>query len=86
VIFFTSTREEKQALRDMKRETDRVLRFGPLDPDTTKYAQLFRVATPMLIDSDRSAAWVNSPRPRCPYCGVKRADDGKSCDGCGGHL
>ena len=78
--------QKAAALREMKRDMERALTFGSLDPDTTNYAQLFRVATPMLIDYERSAAWVNPPGSRCPYCGVKRADDGKSCDGCGGHL
>lgn len=84
--------QKAAALRDMKRDMDRAFTFGSLDPDETNFAQMFvrpfglgaalLDAQPTTYDQEFSAAY----RPRCPYCGVKRADDGKSCDGCGGHL
>ena len=93
-------REQKaEALRSMKRDTERIVRnrghslLEPLDPGTTNYAQMFRrpltlVGEPVRLDSEYCGTTVNrlSGRSRCPYCGIKRADDGRSCDGCGGHL
>lgn len=77
--------QRRVALSTIKRDMNRAFRFGAGFEQFVTTNAFYDSLCPTAYGVDASRA-APPGRTRCPYCGIKRADDGKSCAGCGGHL